>query len=105
MICIVSSFELELTRVRLHCQQPTLEVLFLAVLGVFKGDVSLQIKTAKRGGNRALISKRSNKRRYRTGVKRPSCVAHGHGGQPDLASAPDDLKTIAVDDRKSSKRA
>lgn len=55
LICIVSSFELQLTCVRLHCQQSTLEILFLAILGVFKGNVSLRIETAKGGGNRGLI--------------------------------------------------
>lgn len=47
LICIVFYFELKLTCVRLHCQQATLQVLLLAIMGVFKGNVPLERRTKK----------------------------------------------------------
>lgn len=48
LICVVFHFELQVTRVRLHRQHATLQVLLFAIVGVFKGDVSLE-KGGKRG--------------------------------------------------------
>lgn len=47
LICIVFHFELKVTCVRLHCQHATLQVLLFAIMGVFKGNVSLERGTKK----------------------------------------------------------
>ncbi len=49
LICIVFSFELELPSLCFQRHQSTLEFLLLAILGVFKDDVPLQIKTEYTG--------------------------------------------------------
>lgn len=47
LLCVVLHFDLQVTRVRLHCQDATLQVLLLAIVGVFEGDVSLERGTKK----------------------------------------------------------
>lgn len=47
LICIVFHFELKVPCVRLHCQHATLQVLLFAIMGVFKGNVSLERGTKK----------------------------------------------------------
>lgn len=116
LICIVFSFQLELTCVCLHRQQSTLEILLLAILGVFKCDVPLQIKTENRGAGQSvnyqsfeinsstvnLCDWLDNVFTAATGDRN---ATHACGSRSDISSALNDLKIITIDDTKSFERA